>query len=426
MQFGFIGINYKNAPLDIRDHISFTENSKIDYLQKAEEGGVSQCLVLATCYRSEVFYLFDSDEQRQYMIRLYRDTFKNVDLSDILIEKSGDEAIYYIFRIAAGLESAVLGEDQILGQIKDALMLSATLGYSKKEMHRIVENSMACAKSIKTKYKISEIPLSVSYIGIKEVEKRTGFDHKKILIVGSGETAKLALKYVTEYDVAGIVLCSRNIAHAKDVKKIYPQIRIVLYDDRMEMLKDADIVISATSSPHYTIFANECDYQHSITFLDLAAPRDIDPKVVDICGSKLINLDTLDEISKQNMAERQRLMDMCRKDIDEAVQETITWLFESRVDSTIQSLHQRCNEITNDSFAYLERKLDMSDREKKILKKILAASLKKLIREPIVELKQLDSAESQEEYTRMINNLFHLEEATDGKETNGDTIQEGV
>ncbi|MBO4799107.1 MAG: glutamyl-tRNA reductase, partial [Lachnospiraceae bacterium] len=170
MQFGFIGINYKNAPLDIRDRISFTESSKIDYLQKAEAGGIKQCLVLATCYRSEIFFFFDEDSQMDYMIKLYKDTFKNVDLSDILIYKSGDEAIAYIFRIAAGLESAVLGEDQILGQLKDALMLASALGYAKKEMHRVVENAMACAKKIKTDYKISEIPLSVSYIGIKEVE----------------------------------------------------------------------------------------------------------------------------------------------------------------------------------------------------------------------------------------------------------------
>ncbi|MBR4807759.1 MAG: glutamyl-tRNA reductase [Lachnospiraceae bacterium] len=411
MQFGFIGINYKNAPLDIRDRISFTESSKIDYLQKAEAGGIKQCLVLATCYRSEIFFFFDEDSQMDYMIKLYKDTFKNVDLSDILIYKSGDEAIAYIFRIAAGLESAVLGEDQILGQLKDALMLASALGYAKKEMHRVVENAMACAKKIKTDYKISEIPLSVSYIGIKEVERQTGFEGKNILIVGSGDTAKLALRYVYEYNVAEVVLCSRNIAHAKKVKEDFPKIKIVLYDERMDYLDNADIVISATSSPHYTIFANECHYNKDMTFLDLAAPRDIDPKVVTMFGSKLINLDTLDQISKENQKERERLMDLCKGELDSAVGETITWLFESRVDSTIQSLHQRCDEITEDSFSYLERKLDLSDREKKILRKILAASLKKLIREPIVELKQLDSAESQEEYTKMLNNLFHLETA---------------
>ena len=143
----------------------------------------------------------------------------------------------------------------------------------------------------------------------------------------------------------------------------------------MEELKSADIVISATSSPHYTLFAHECDFTNHITFLDLAAPRDIDPKIIENFDADLINLDTLDEISRQNMAERERLMDCCKDEIDEAVSETITWLFESRVDSTIQSLHQRCDEITEDSFSYLERKLDLSDREKRILKKILAASL---------------------------------------------------
>ncbi len=409
MQFGYFGINYKNASLAVRDHISFTENKKIDFMQKAESFGVNQCLVLATCNRSEVFYFFEDNAQCEQMKEEYHKTFPDVDLSPILMEKYDREAITYLFCISAGLESAVLGEDQILGQLKDALMLSKALGYCKKQMHRVVENAMSCAKSLKTKYKISEIPLSVSYIGIREVQRSCGFNGKRVLIVGSGATAMLALKYVKEYETRAVYLCSRNPAHAKIAVSEYSNVKVILYDDRYEKIKDVDIVISATSSPHYAIEADKCRFSMPITFLDLAAPRDVEPRVGENRLVTIINLDTLEQISKDNQRERERLTRLCSKDVNNAVLETVNWLFESRVDFTIESLHKRCDEILEESYSYLNRKLNLSEREQRILKKIMKASLKKLIKEPIVELKKLDTPESQEEYTKMLETLFRFE-----------------
>lgn len=408
MKFGYLGINYKNASLDVRDHISFTENLKIDYMQSAEALGISQCLVLATCNRNEVFFFYEEEEQRQDMARLYQDMFPEVELADILQEKSQDQALTYLFNIASGLESAVLGEDQILGQLKDALMLSKALGYSGKELHRVVENAMSCAKDLKTRYRISEIPISVSYIGIKETERLCGFAGKDVLLIGSGATATLALKYVVEYGAAGITMCSRNPAHARAVMEEYPQLKVVLYEDRYRELEGKDIVISATSSPRFTIEADKCSITEPVTFLDLAAPRDIDPALAESELVQLINLDTLEQISRDNQQERVRLTEKCRDDIEKAVSETREWLFESRVDPTIQSLHSRCDQITEESFEYLNRKLTLSNREQKILKKILKASLKKMIREPIIELKHLETTESQDRYVDMVNTLFHL------------------
>lgn len=413
MKFGYTGINYKNASLAIRDHISFTENVKIDFMQKADIMNIHQCLILATCNRCEVFFFYESDEEYEFVKNLYRESFPEVDFTDLLLCKKEEEALSYLFRIAAGLESAVLGEDQILGQLKDALMLSRALGYCKKEMNRVVENAMATAKTIKTKYKVSEIPLSVSYIGIKELERRTGFDGKRVLMVGSGATAILSLKYVFEYPVESVTVCSRNYIHAKELKKEFPEIHTVPYEERYDRISQSDIVISATSSPHFAIEAEKCCINEPVVFLDLAAPRDVEPEVCRNEKASIINLDLLDDIAKQNQKERERLIELCREELDLAVKETGDWLFESRVDATISSLNQRCDEITEESFTYLQRKLSLSVREQKILKKIIKASLKKLIREPILELKKLESEESQAEYTRLLNEMFHLTEQSD-------------
>ena len=186
MKFGYIGIDYKHADQDIRDRVSFTDNQKIDFLQKAGKAGIEQCFVLSTCNRSEV-YFFAPEEIAQPLgvIRtLYEEMFPGVDFSEYLKQREEMDAISYLFRVTAGLESMVLGEDQILGQVRDAFELSRTVGSTGKELNRVVQDAVTCAKKIKTKLRISERPLSVSYVGIRQLQETFGIAGKK----ATGET----------------------------------------------------------------------------------------------------------------------------------------------------------------------------------------------------------------------------------------------
>ena len=142
--------------------------------------------------------------------------------------------------------------------------------------------------------------------------------------------------------------------------------------------------------------------------LDLAAPRDVDTAFAEEPQVTLINLDTLQEIAASHQREREALAEKSREMIREALQETMGWLLQSRMDSAIESLQQRCGEIVEDSYTYLNRKMELGEREKKLLKKVLNASLQRLLREPIRELKRLDTEEEQEEYQRLIRQLFQI------------------
>lgn len=408
MQFGFLGINYKNAPLAIRDRTSFTDAMKMEFFQKAEEAGVDQCMVLSTCNRSEVYYLYEREAQQAQIQKIYEEMFPDAGIQGLLIKFSGDEAMAWLFRVAAGLESLVLGEDQILGQVKDALDFSRTMGYSKKELNRIVRDGITCAKQIKTELKISEKPLSVSYIGIKKLEEACGISGKRILVIGSGKTASLALKYIYEYADISVVACSRTYAHARDLRERFPMLEIVPYEEWRQAVGTCDIVISATSSPHLVVRREDFTPARPVTLLDLAAPRDIETSFAKDPLVTLINLDTLQAIAGENQKERERLVEESRKLLNEKLQETQTWLLHSRMDSTIESLQQRCSGIEEDSFCYLNRKMELGAREQKILKKVLHASLQRLLREPIQELKRLDSEEEQEEYKRLVKQLFQI------------------
>lgn len=405
MEFGYVGINYKNANQDVRDKVSFTDNQKIDFMQKASDRGVEQCMVLSTCNRSEVFFLAETAD----VIRiLYEETFTAMETSSYLDCRSGDEALCYLFRVAAGLESMVLGEDQILGQVKDAFELAQTLGHTGKELNKVVREAVTCAKKMKTELKISEKPLSVSYVGIQQLKDVFGIAGKKALVIGSGKTAVLALRYLYEYEIAAVTVCSRTFAHARELLEEFPGIEIVPYEKRYEKMKDCDIVVSATASPHLVVKAECVEIDRSMAFLDLASPRDVDPAIAD--AALLLNLDSLDRIVEHNYKEREALVQQGQSMIDEALAETKEWLNATGVDATIESLQQKCDEIVSDSYEYLNRKLDLSAREQKIVKKILKASLRRLLREPILEMKQIESKEQQEEYQKVVRQLFQIEE----------------
>lgn len=409
MQFGFIGINYKKAQLEIRDKTSFTDGMKIDFFQKAEAVGIEQCMVLSTCNRSEVYFFFEKNEQLEQIEKIYREMFPEVELEDYLTQFVGEEALAYLFRIAAGLESLVLGEDQILGQVKEALDFSRAMGHSKKELNKVVREAVTCAKQIKTELKISEKPLSVSYIGIQKLNEACGIQGKRALVIGSGKTAVLALKYLYEYEAGEVYACSRNLEHAEELKEEFDTIHIVRYEKRYEMMKQCDIVISATASPHVVVKREQFTPERPVTFLDLAAPRDIDTEFEKEELVQLINLDTLLEIANENQRERERLVEQSRTMIAEALEETKEWLLQSRMDATIESLQQRCSEIVEDSYEYLNRKMELSHREQKLLHKVLHASLQRLLHEPIQELKQLNTKEEQEQYRKLVQQLFQIE-----------------
>ena len=285
-------------------------------------------------------------------------------------------------------------------------LVSMSGDVSEASLNYIVREAVSCAKRIKTEYKVSEKPVSVCYVGIQELDRVCGISGKHALVIGSGKTAALAIRYLAEYG-ADVTVCSRTYQHAKDLLKEFPDIQVIAYDKKTEALKNSDMVVSATSSPHLVIKCAELSGGKKMTLLDLAAPRDIEKSAGDICGVTLIDLDRIGGIVKSNQNERAHLLKESQCVIDEYIAETKKWLTSSRMDTTIQSLGKKCDEIVQDSYDYLNRKIDLSDHDRVILKKILKSSLHRLLKEPIEELKNVEENE-QQQYKDMVERLFGL------------------
>ena len=423
MDFGYMGVRYNETPLSVRELVSFTDSKKTEFFEKMQRIGVKQCMVLSTCNRSEIFFFYPAGSQpafcQEQIYACYADCFPQADINTYLQQSQEDEALTYLFRVTAGLESLVLGEDQILGQVVEALEFSQAMGMAGKELNKVVRDAIRCAKKIKDELRISEQPLSLSYVGVRclarVMETESTLSGRRVLVIGSGRTAELALMYLREYELEKIYVCNRTMRRARGLRERFPELVVVSYEERYQVLPECDVIVSATASPHLVVTWERYQQQFSVPdgrnryFLDLATPRDIDQRLGDLPDVQIIDMDFLQGITEKNQKERERLAKESESLIQEAVVEIKEWFHMSRMDETIESLQKRCHDIVEDSYAYLNRKLELTGREQKLVRKVLNASLQRLLRDPIQELKHLDTEEEQEEYKTMIQRLFSAE-----------------
>lgn len=401
MVFGVISINYLNTPIEIRDQVSLRDTDKMEVYTKLHDKGIHQAVILSTCNRSEVYVMLEDDIQIQHVQSIVQSMFLPLDINQYIIIKMGYEAIQYLFEVTSGLHSLVLGEDQILGQVKDALQLSKEMGSSHKQIEKLFREAITCAKHIKTTLKINEHPISLSYIGIQQLRKICGIQGKKVLVLGSGKMAELVMMYLYEDKVQHVWNANRSISSAKRLKEQYPQLEICEFSKRYECLASCDIVISATSSPHIILKKQDnMEYTNNIIMLDLASPRDIDPNFPHV-----YNIDSLQDIAQEHKQQRLQKVEEGQKMIVQYVREVNEWLMTSNIDSSIQTLQEHIEEVVQDTYMILNRKLQMNERERYILKKTLYASMQRLMKEPIQNLKSIKE-EEQTSYQQMIEQIF--------------------
>lgn len=408
MRFAMIGISYKNTTMDIREQVVFTDTKKMEMYVTLAQLNIRESVIISTCNRSEIYFLYDDEQQIQLVKKSFIAFFPQVEIEAYLFTKIGKEALSYLFEVCNGLHSLVLGEDQILGQVVKSEEFSRVNGSSKKIMNRIFRDAITCAKKAKTQFRISEHPLSLSYIGIQELEKQCGIQGKTVLVLGSGKMSVLAMNYLFEKQAKHVYNANRSVENAKMLLDQFPQLEVVPFIDRYAYISECDIIISATASPHIILKQEDMPKLYKqLYILDLAAPRDVDTKIQQ---SKYVQLFDMDHLQKSASLNNQKRIEKV-KDIEKMIEQDVLlceqWIKSTRVDTTIQTLQERINEVSADAYELLENKLSLSDHEKYILKKTLQTSMQRLMRDPIITLKEADT-KKQEAYHEAMKDLFHL------------------
>ncbi|MFD3158655.1 glutamyl-tRNA reductase [Haloimpatiens sp. FM7330] len=404
-----VGVNHNKTPIQIREKVSFTESKKIEAVNYLLDRGIREVCILSTCNRSEIYIASNCvNDDINIVKNFYKEFFKLDNMDEYLFIKYGKEAVSHIYVVAAGIDSVVLGEDQILGQVKDALQFSMELGASKKILNKLLREAVTAAKAIKSELKISEIPLSTSYIGIKFLRERLGtLKGKKAFIIGAGKISTLSLRYLAEEELEDIYITNRTHGKLKKVCFEFPKVKTVKYEDRYEVLKKVDILITATSAPHTIITSDQMSkLNKKLYIMDLAVPRDVEKTVGNFENITLYDIDDLKKISEENMNKRIELCEKATKVIEQDVEEYINWMKQIKVDPVIKSLNEKCKDIQDDTLDYINRKLQLNSREKKIIEKMLGSALRRVIREPIRNLKEIKEKEDMENYIEVVNQLF--------------------
>lgn len=413
MNIGVVGVNHNLAPINVREAVSFTDTKKIEAINILLDSEIDEIVILSTCNRSEI-YISGENIQRKVdeVANFYKDYFGVKDIEQYLFKKTNLEAIQHLFDVTAGLDSLVVGEDQILGQVKDAHEFCMKLGATKKVFNKLFRDAVTTSKEIKTITKISQQPLSISYIGVKLLKEKMGtLECKNALIVGLGKMNLLTLNHLEEENVKNIYIANRNIEKTKEIENKFDNIIPIEYSDRHKIIqeKSIDIVISATSSPHLVIKYDDMPkLDKKIYIMDIALPRDIDTKLKELNYVELYDIDDLKEIHDKNDIKRNELAQKAQEIIKIKIDEFTEWLDLTFIDPTIQSLNSKCIEIKEDTLEYIFRKIDLNQREQKIIDKMLGSALKRVIREPIINLKQVKNKGQREEYIKVIEDLFEI------------------
>lgn len=413
MNIGVVGVNHNLAPINVREAVSFTDTKKIEAINILLDREIDEIVILSTCNRSEIYISGENIQQKvDEVANFYKDYFGVKDIEQYLFKKTNLEAIQHLFDVTAGLDSLVVGEDQILGQVKDAHEFCMKLGATKKVFNKLFRDAVTTSKEIKTITKISQQPLSISYIGVKLLKEKMGtLEGKNALIVGLGKMNLLTLNHLEEENVKNIYIANRNIEKTKEIENKFDNIIPIEYSDRHKIIqeKSIDIVISATSSPHLVIKYDDMPkLDKKIYIMDIALPRDIDTKLKELNYVELYDIDDLKEIHDKNDIKRNELAQKAQEIIKIKIDEFTEWLDLTFMDPTIQSLNSKCIEIKEDTLEYIFRKIDLNQREQKIIDKMLGSALKRVIREPIINLKQVKNKGQREEYIKVIEDLFEI------------------
>jgi len=421
MQVNVLGVDHRCAA-SVREKAAFTETHMLEFSSIIMEMGAAEVVILSTCNRSEVYYLLPSVEPdelaalNQRIRQAYLDYFAlaaDAGMAQAVHYLSGPAAVRHIFRVAAGLESAIVGEDEILRQLKRSYEFAHRFHNTDKYFNHLFQEAIKCAKEVKSSLKISEIPLSPGYIGLKYLEElcggREGLAGKRLLLLGFGEIGQLFFRYARELPLASIMICNRSSEKPLAACAEEPRASYLPSGRLKEALERADLLISATSSPHLILHREDMPPRSAdrpLYLLDMAIPRDIDEGVNELPGCQLANIDVLKGLAERNEASRRRLTKQADRLIDRYLADFADWLARSEQDTVIKSLNQTVDEIAEEHLKYLFQKIEVNERERKIISRTMQSALRKAVRNPIISLKSIDDPDKREHYSQVLEELF--------------------
>ncbi len=415
-----LGINHKTAPVELRECIAFSDDESINALQTLRrQQNIKEVLLFSTCNRVELLFVTDDKARTIPSTKEFIADFNKIpleDFEDALYIHEGDEAVRHVFRVAASLDSMVLGEPQILGQIKAAYRTATEVKSSGVILNRLLHRTFFVAKRIRTETGIGDRAVSISYAAVELGRKIFGeLAGKTVLLVGAGEMAELAVEHLIRNNATDIYVANRTFETGVQLAKTFKGTAI-RFEEITGALEYADIIISSTGSPEYVITRDQVKgvirkrRNRSFFFIDIAVPRDIDPRVNRLTNSYVYDIDDLQGVVDDNIEDRQHEAIKGERIVDEAVINFRQWYDSLEAVPTIVALRKKMESIAAAEIRKTLQSQKIPDDSAPLIKKMAGSLINKILHDPTVFLKKDGMVGDKALYIDAVRRLFKLDE----------------
>lgn len=432
MRVVLTGLSHKTAPVQLREKLSLYGRSSQDVLHGLRDAAhVAECAILSTCNRTEVYGLTREEDCEEQILEFLGGLagVRPGQLQPHLYAFEGTLAVRHLFRVSAGLDSMIVGEGQVLAQVKDALQSAQEAGTSGTIIHTLLQHAITAGKRARSETEIGRGAVSISLAAVhlaKQVFQR--LNGRVVLLLGAGETGEQTAKMLlSEGDSPQLLVCNRTSERAEAVAQQFGGTAMG-YDRLGDALVRADIVISSTGAPHAVITptllkpAMRARRGRPLLLIDIAVPRDVDPEVGELDDVYLYNIDDLQGVVDKGLAGRQQEIGRVEELLDEDLRKFQAWMRGLEVGPTIGQLQAMATQIVEAEWGRVGGRLShLTDRDRDVVDTLVRGVVNKLLRPPILHLKQAADSGNGYHEVESVRAIFGL-----NQDARGDGSQENT
>ena len=420
MHFIALSINHRTADVALREQVAFRNDAlRLAHEDLFETKSILENVILSTCNRTEVYAVVDQIHTGRYYIQRFLARsfgFEVDDIKSMSEVKVGDEAVEHLLRVTSGLDSIVLGETQILGQMRDAFFLAQETNTTGTIFNHLFKQAITFAKKAHNETDIADNAVSVSYAAVELAKKVFGkLKSKHAVIIGAGEMSELSLLNLLGSGITHITVVNRTEINAKELATKH-NVEYGTLESLPNLLADTDIVISSTSSRDFIITKSMIDNvlnytkSKSLLLIDIAVPRDIEPGIDVNEDVFSYDVDDLNGLVDANLRERQMAADLIAQQIPDEIQNHNDWVNMLGVVPVIRALREKAMTIQSETMESIDRKLpNLSERERTVISKHTKSIINQMLKDPIKQAKELSNDKHSNEKLELFQNIFDIE-----------------
>lgn len=421
MHIVVVGLNYRTAPVEVRERFALAEEQLSEALQMLKSTtSIMECVIVATCNRTEIYAIVDRAQICGHYVRLFMEKWFGLSreqFTNFLYMYEDQQAIEHLFKVSSGLDSMVIGETQILGQVKHAFLEAQQLKTTGTVFNMLFKQAITLAKRAHSETKIGELAVSVSYAAVELGKHIFGnFHNKSVMIFGAGETGELTAKHLHANGALQIQVVNRTLEKAQQVADQFNGVAYN-YEQAQEPMQHVDIMISSTASKQFVLTVDDVRAimakrrSKPLFMIDIAVPRDFDPKIAEIDNVFLYDIDDLQGIVESNLAMRKQEANKIDVMIQEEIVNFNSWYSTLGVVPLIRSLQTKATDVHQSTMESLSNKLpNLSEQELKVISKLTKSMVNQMIQDPVLRIKELAGTKKADDAMDLFVQLFDLEE----------------